>query len=494
MSTDVSASPSLSQQDDGPLAHTRPILAVPALTGYFNALHPMNPEHERVQALGGPYQSSCDYRAEILGHMKTNQRCFICLCIRNSAGAPVDSKPHRQWGILFCSGCLKDYSIGGCLTNCINTPVANDVLAAGIVRKVVPVAGILDSTSLPSFTTGSTQYYYLPEVDEILRSHTGLDVKIALMSHNRVLQQKEKARVQASNLERQRRIIRQQIVLFAQRLWEGEDPAPEEVIDVRTGKVIAFEPRKTLTSPELYQCFRERFAPTAKLKEFLFPEHLLDIRPTDLPYNPLGGWLQDPTKKLRSFVTADNMSNRYVSDCAEKMLHCLTNWRDPLYYRKGMGGYVDSWMNAAKQYHINRLEAELASGLTVNMGYIPTDCHGNSQFARLRRLRAKCGLQKLDSVHMDQVPKRPEREPLSASYPLYEYIRRDQAVARAETKRAEGIKYFNKIIRETTTTCPSTALLFYPMGLEGLVEHMRVGHGDVFWQSDDFHVSIPYLD
>ena len=372
-------------------------------------------------------------------------------------------------------------------------PIINHDLAAGTVQKLFQQKHVpVDCTTFRSFVLRSTQHLYLPEVNNTLRYHTGLDAKAILLINSKSKQKRERERIQVSILERERRSVREKIVLFAQRIWEGEDPAPDEIFDEQTGKVVAFEPRKRLNDPRVYKHFRERFAPTARLKEFLFPEYLLNSRPADLPHDSSSRWLQDPTKALKTIAALNTLSDRDISNHAEEMLYCLTSWRTSSYNQKGMGGKVDSWVNAAKMYHIARFEAELTSELTVCIGHAPDTIHDSSQFTKLRRLRAKCGLQNPNSACMHQLPKRPERGPLGANYSLGEYIKLDKVAARAEAKRAEGIKYFNKIIRKTTTVCPCTGLLFYPMGLEGLVDHMRLGHGQLFWESDNFHVRIHY--
>lgn len=206
-------------------------------------------------------------------------------------------------------------------------------------------------------------------------------------------------------------------------------------------------------------------------------------------YDSSSGWLPDPTKDMMRAATVDMIADDTISKWAEEMLWLLTSVAHPHYYRKGMGGYVDKWMNAVKQYHISRLEVEITSGVTVNIGHAPEQFHGDRTYARLRDLRAKCGLQAPGAILMPQLPRRPERGLAGAHYSTTEFMRLDQAAARAEANRTEGIKFFNKILRRCCVACPLTSPWTVPnLGLEGLIEHVRTGHHQLFWHSDEFHV------
>ena len=301
------------------------------------------------------------------------------------------------------------------------------------------------------------------------------------------MQMIKKNQIESSQLEAHRRQVRLGIVQFAQTMWEGQDPDPDELIDAETGEILERLPRAHLSSPDTFKVFRERFAPTHELRKYLFPAYNVVTRPSMLPYDPATGWMHDPTTalKLNDF---QHLTSRWISDHAENMLRRLTQWREGTYYRKGYGGYVGNWVDAAKQYHIARLEAELDSGCTVHISHAPATHHGNDCFARIRKLRMKCGLQDEGAAHMHALPQRPHRDNLITQYSLKEYVDLDQQAVDAELVRQEGIKSFNKIVRKSCVACPDTTLLFYPMGFEGLVQHMKFGHAKLFWETDDFHV------
>ena len=70
---------------------------------------PLAAGRRKIAALGGPYQPLFNYKREILGYMKTLKRCFLCLSIKTSLDSSVTC---WKWGILWCSYCIADYSVG----------------------------------------------------------------------------------------------------------------------------------------------------------------------------------------------------------------------------------------------------------------------------------------------------------------------------------------------------------------------------------------------
>lgn len=345
---------------------------------------------------------------------------------------------------------------------------------------------VLGDVNLLPYQTGSSLIFFRPEVNNLVCTATGLYLETQELNHKARQQLTEKERVGRSGLEGHRRIVRCLVVAAAELLWEGYDPSPMEIKDPESGKIIGWQQREGMGSSETYQAFRDRFAPTQKLKTFLFPDYLLDEFPTRLPYNPASGWMDDPTMLLRKKEQFDTLTERWVADRAFEMLEKLTDWRHTNYYHKGRGGYVTNWIRAAKEYHVERMEASLEECATVNLEHVPVESRQASELRRFHKLRVKCGLQDERSTTMHPLPQRPERGGLLSPYSFDQYVRLDQLAAAAEQERAAGIKYFNKIIRHTCVGCPETALLFYPMGFEALVEHMRSAHAKRFWTKDDF--------
>ena len=352
------------------------------------------------------------------------------------------------------------------------------------VEGVYPV---MTQVTLIPYQTSSTLIFYRPEIDDLIHKATGLHLDTHMLILKTGQQLVAKDRIERSGLEGHRRIVRRLIVAAAELLWEGNDPSPTEIKDPGTGEIIDWQPRECMDSSETFKAFRDRFAPTHRLKSFLFPDYLLEDSPTRLPYDPASGWIEDPTMVLRRKEHFDNLTERWVADRAFEMLIKLTDWRHSSYYHKGYGGFVSNWIGAAKQYHICRMDAHLKAGATVEMAHVPVELRESYEFRRLRKLRAKCGLQDEKSATMHPLPKRPERGGFVNRYSFDEYVHLDQLAAAAEQERADAIKHFNKIIRHTCVACPDTSLLFYPMGFEALLEHMRLGHARRFWTTDDFH-------
>ena len=75
---------------------------------------------------------------------------------------------------------------------------------------------------LTPYVIKSTVYYYLPELNNIIRDcFDGLPVQTLLKILKQHSYMMEKERVQRSALEGRRRLMRAKIVLFAQQIWEG---------------------------------------------------------------------------------------------------------------------------------------------------------------------------------------------------------------------------------------------------------------------------------
>ncbi|MCJ1389018.1 hypothetical protein MMC18_001871 [Xylographa bjoerkii] len=419
-----------------------------------------------VKALGSAYKPVFNYKREILGHLKAGQRCYLCLSIKTDRDTPV----HRwHWGLLWCRTCLAKYTVGA--------------TAVTVVRNY---EALLDSATMSFFRSSyGKAMFYLPEIDNLVRQQTGLDLKTHTLAVKQCRYTLEVNRVQRSILEARRRVIRLKIIAFAKLMWDGIDPDPDLV---NKNGVLTLQDRPHLTSPAMYRSFRERFAPTSDLGKFLFPEYLIADQPRDVPYNELSGWMADPTTTLSRNTTVKDVNDRWVSNAAESMLSHLTVWFDPRYTHKGFGGYVVTWVKAAKEFQTRRLEAELESGLTVGIGWAPSLSRGLHEFARIRKLRAKCGLQEEGDIEMASVPKRLDVHDFSVPYTLEQYVRLDNRAAVVARKRQRKINDFNKIIKHTCVSCPATGGLFFPMGIQGMLDHMIIFHPMKFWYSDDFHI------
>lgn len=345
---------------------------------------------------------------------------------------------------------------------------------------------VLAAATLRFFRSGSaTPRFYLPEVNDLVRQQSGLD----LQTHTLIVKQcrfvLEANRVQKSTVEARRRNVRLKIIDFAKMIWDGVDPDPDSIT---TNGVLSLRDRPHLSSPSTYLLYRRRFAPTAELGKFLFPDYLLSEEPRDLPYDPSTGWLSDPTVALPRKTAIEHLNRRWFSDAAESMLSYLTCWMDPRYDTKGFGGSVSAWVEAAVKYHTCRLEAEVDSGRTVSIGWASTSSHGDREFRRIRKLRAKCGLQAEGQVLMPTLPPLIEVDDFSNPLTSEQYIAWNHYAMTFATDRMKQMEDFNKIIKRTCVGCPATGMTFHPMGVDGLLKHMLYYHPNYFWITDDFHI------
>ena len=327
------------------------------------------------------------------------------------------------------------------------------------------------------------RWFYLPEIDKIYRSrgfltYSNLAAKSKAMSQALLI-----VELEHSLVEQMRTHVRRHILECAQKIWEGIEPYPVKVEDPITQEITE-TPQYNITADTFAQ-FRNRFAPTSKLAKFLFPSYSLGSHPTQIEYDSGGGWLDDPTKTLKRYRDFKTLGDLWVSDRALEMLMRLADCGEEHYDHQSHGGYVTSWVKAAEEYHIARLEGDLESGLIITMGHIPKRFHKDFMFRRVLHLRTRLGLQDEGSDTMYEVPQRPD---LRADLSLAEFIELDRHAVKTANEYREKVQSFNKIIRATCVGCPTGGLLFHPMGLEGLVRHMRTNHRKRFWTKDDFYI------
>jgi hypothetical protein len=292
-------------------------------------------------------------------------------------------------------------------------------------------------------------------------------------------QQKKDLRLQPSSLEARRRAIRFRIITAAEALWEGRDPFPVEVINLETG-AIQLVPRLGMPDATKYSIFRSRFAPTKKLKDFLFSPSALSNTPVKCQEK---AWLNDPTRSLRSNQQFADVSDDWISSQASLMLGSLTNWQHQQYSLRGMGGAVDSWKEAAMSWHLARLEKEIESGAVYKGTYITSAMSRAKMDRYIRRLKTLLGCNMDD---MQELPSLPDRGTSTTPEKYQQFLHNEEIIRERERSERERQKIFNKLVRETCCSCPENAMLFFPMGLEGLCKHCLDCHPRLFWETD-FH-------
>lgn len=364
------------------------------------------------------------------------------------------------------------------------------VTAIGALRlmpTILPVVNFVRN-EVYHVPSANTEIYFKPEIDHLLAFFTGLDFDTNLLVYKRWQQEAEKDRRGTSALESRRRTVRRLIVAAAEDMWKGIEPFPSPILCAETGNILGWNRFPDSPTKSSYRVFRKRFAPTRLLRTFLFPDYALCDDPHQLPYSAASGWMDDPTMSLKKNIDfCQEITQPWIRDKARGMLSYLTDWRHAEYYRKGRGGYVTNWMDAIKQWHILRMEAELESGAIVRMDHVAEELRGDRHYWRIHKLRTKLGLQDEGTDFMNPLPQRPERG-IAVSHEAYdEFQRLDQLATEAERKQLEGIKHFNNIIRHTCVACPDTSLLLYPMGFEGMLEHLRTWHPKLYFTTDNFH-------
>jgi len=177
-------------------------------------------------------------------------------------------------------------------------------------------------------------------------------------------------------------------------------------------------------------------------------------------------WLDDPTISYRKQADFE-ISDAVVESMALRMLHNLVDFRSECKHLTGSN--VATFIEAANEYHKSRIEAELMSGQTLQMEFFPPHLSTYNSKADPRRglikLRGDLGLRPLPLVPYDH-----------DNYPATSEM--------AQEMRAN--KYFHKLAMESCRRCPYSTYIFFPVGIDGLLKHMRKDHPSTFW-TGTFH-------
>lgn len=334
--------------------------------------------------------------------------------------------------------------------------------AFGTLQKVVPLAYQLMSEYEGMIYKSSTRVnditYYRPSVNEFLRERTGMTLEDFIVEERIRKCAMNNKKIQAIKMEAFRRPVRRRIVEAARALWEGVDPCRVAITNDR-GEVVDYQNRATMPDEKVWRAFRTRFAPTQSLERVLFPQSKLVETPSELPYSAPCAFLKDPTMRLKK-TQLRGVSAEWIASTALDMLLTLTAYKSPEYRSNGCGGSVTTWINAAKDWHRRRLEAELAAGDVMQMSFITAQMRQDDHrmYRGIGKLRVKLGLHELPR-------------------------HRNYAVSQDEMTLN---KFFAKIINQACVHCPISSYLFRPIGIEGLLEHMRINHPSYFW-AGEFH-------
>ena len=359
---------------------------------------------KRTLALGGPFDISISYRRELLGHLHYNGRCYICYESFNEHR----SRMHR-FGMQFCEPCLASLTV---------EPIDT--------QKVPGLQRLLEQASNgiwhPSrFPLAAGQGYWLPQVDEILRSFIGIDYNttIAKQQYLDYFYAATTPEVE-KGFRAAKREARGLIVQEAKKLWDAPNGFARAVTDD-------------------IDRLRRSFAPTSKLSKFLFPDQLLHVEAIALPHDTEATWIQDQTEDLHTVYEVQTLmqSPTQIMVVARRMVTDLIQAKDQ----------VTTLVEAAHEWHVGRLSASLSFEQLLSPGGA-----GN------RATRFKVILEKLHLV------------PAEVTWGLL--------LTPAGSDKAK--KTLPRLIESSCIACPKTQMLA-PRGIDGIVGHVRQNHPNMFW-------------
>lgn len=343
-------------------------------------------------------------------------------------------------------------------------------------------------STFPSYHIRRRCFYFLHDINDYFQHHHGSNFAVhqylaTLQAHDAHMQH-----LSISHQDVVDRPLRQKLVEYAKMIWGGQDPFPDIVKIDPDDQEHSTRPRHHIAN-DPYRRWRETWAPTEKLSEFLFPKFLLANDPLSVSYDGKTHdkeWLDLPACFHRGSDTGA-IQERDLCDAAEHMLRRLILFEDDGHVMLKRGMQVSTWVAAAESYHARRLEKELQSGATVHFDF-PVDV-APFRF-RVRALRVKLDLQRPGEDEMLLVPGRVTLQEGSRIFPTIEvHIRHDQFAIQARQSYRRKLAEFNKILLGSCFTCPRTGSHFSPFGVDGLIKHIRVHYPMIFWShEEEFHI------
>jgi hypothetical protein len=422
--------------------------------------------------LGGIYRDIFNYKREVVGRLsqkfgsKENHRCQVCFQKENSMFRIYTI---RQRGVTWCQSCFEEYSI-----------------SYSNVRTLYMGDEVCYHVDMLSYIRHGITYYYIPAINmaALQLGWPSVDNIKSFVAQAHIDMAR---RVANHSLEHRRREYRNALVDVAKKLWDGIDPCPD-IAELSDGSLVD-DPRPYYNDPERFRRYRERFCPTAKLPTMLFP--LLDL--TGIPSvqdatRKTGGWIPDPSRVTVKYHLPTPKNKRALVDLADRMLLRLTDYNDDYFYRKGCGGYVQAWVEGANRYHKNRIEADLSSGRIVRQENIPDYMKHDPMYAKLHELRAVLGLEDIHGNYVAPDVNRPKfSQRQNGEYAAL--MKLDAHAIAVHKEHERKIKIFNKLMASNCSHCPTGSGLFNPRGLDGMLEHMRLSHAELFWETDLFSIA-----
>ena len=374
----------------------------------------LNKTRKRILALGGPFDTTISYRREILGHLHQKERCFSCY--EHFSGGIDRGHP---FGANFCGECVLSLVLKD-----------NDVTELRGLRVLLNRARLRAFGMRDQLSYGGRAGYWIPAVDELLRKEIGIDYKTAVAKQLYFTYLWQAPRPRSLAKGREQRDVRNLLVGEVKRLWDNPSCLDKDFTTILLN-------------------MRSRFAPTSKLAEFLFPDHLLYEDAVYFPHDTKAKWLLDPVSTV-----SDDLLNTLVNGPSTKLNAWLNVTARVLIIDLLLHKNVTKLIEAAEEWHVQRLRADLQ-----DYEKIMTRALAEPPKNRANRLRVI--LEKLHLLTGD-----------------INYKIGLNAGGEALAKRV-----LPGLIEKACIACPHSWLLS-PRGIEGVVKHMREVHPGMFWKGD----------
>jgi hypothetical protein len=282
-----------------------------------------------------------------------------------------------------------------------------------------------------------------PFVDDVLRKKLGIDFETALAKQKYLTHLSATLTASRRPTETNRIRLRQEIVLIAKRIWDFG------IGNAHINKAISFA--------------RSTFAPTEILHRFLFPARSLDANLLTIPFDDTERWLEDPTRLLNSREIF-NRTIAWKSQAATDMIIKLCDWSSPHYYQAGYGGAVSTWIKAADEYHIQRMEQTISADFAIQI-LKDVDAAFYDQSATFTN-QGQIGQKLIRFERLGVILAKLKVPPMSL---VRKEVFDEGAKVVGEVLEERGLKmakeiYFKKLVRASCVGCPHTGLLAFPPG------------------------------
>lgn len=315
----------------------------------------------------------------------------------------------------------------------------------------------------------------MPEIEARLRQHSLPSLRLLQLTMRHGVHAYQTSVLAALPIEIIRRNLRRLIVHVAKALWAGHPVAPVFRQAGRTTRVRANSPTYA-TDPAVYRFWRTTYAPTEILHTFLFPAWLLADAPCSCAYQD-ATWLPDPTLEMtvRASRRHAPITNGQIVEAARMMLDRLTVVDKTVFSDGGYGPKVTTWVDAASEYHKDRLWLHMQQGSVVRMAHVPPKKLQLPRFDSVHHLRCASGLLASRDLNCERPLRgRALEMPEASCLPevgvrdLGLFFQSEKQMAHLRGVYRARLRSFNRIVWHTCYVCPISHDVFDPPGIEGL--------------------------